>query len=37
VVVFVGTSPRGDLQVRVADGKVHIDSDGTSRSSMRVV
>jgi len=30
-VVFVGTFTTGDLQVRVADGKVHIDSEGSMR------
>ncbi|MBT9459441.1 MAG: acyl CoA:acetate/3-ketoacid CoA transferase [Burkholderiaceae bacterium] len=28
-VVFVGTFTAGDLQVRVADGKVHIDAEGS--------
>ncbi|MFZ2652985.1 MAG: acyl CoA:acetate/3-ketoacid CoA transferase [Burkholderiaceae bacterium] len=36
-VVFVGTFTAGDLQVRVADGKVHIDSEGTSRKFVREV
>ncbi len=30
-VVFVGTFTAGDLQVRIVDGKVHIDSEGTMR------
>ena len=36
-VVFVGTFTAGDLQVRVADGKVHIDSEGTMRKFVREV
>ncbi len=36
-VVFVGTFTTGDLQVRVADGKVHIDSEGTSAKFVREV
>ncbi len=36
-VVFVGTFTAGDLQVRVADGKVHIDSEGTSAKFVREV
>ena len=36
-VVFVGTFTAGDLQVRVAEGKVHIDSEGTTRKFVREV
>ncbi len=36
-VVFVGTFTAGDLRVRVADGKVHIDSEGTTRKFVREV
>ena len=36
-VVFVGTFTAGDLQVRVADGKVHIDSEGSLRKFVREV
>jgi len=36
-VVFVGTFTAGDLQVRVADGKVNIDSEGTSAKFVREV
>jgi propionate CoA-transferase len=36
-VVFVGTFTAGDLQVRVADGKVHIASEGTLRKFVREV
>ena len=36
-VVFVGTFTTGDLQVRVADGRVHIDSEGTARKFVREV
>jgi propionate CoA-transferase len=36
-VVFVGTFTTGDLQVRIADGKVHVDSEGTSRKFMSAV
>ncbi|HEX7440082.1 MAG TPA: acyl CoA:acetate/3-ketoacid CoA transferase [Caldimonas sp.] len=36
-VVFVGTFTTGDLQVRVADGKVHIDSEGSMRKFVREV
>ena len=35
--VFVGTFTAGDLQVRVADGQVHIDSEGTQRKFVREV
>lgn len=36
-VVFVGTFTTGDLQVRVVDGRVHIDSEGTARKFVREV
>ena len=36
-VVFVGTFTCGDLQVRVADGKVRIDSEGSMRKFVREV
>jgi propionate CoA-transferase len=36
-VVFVGTFTAGDLQLRVADGRVHIDSEGTMRKFVREV
>ncbi len=36
-VVFVGTFTAGDLQLRVADGRVHIDSEGTTRKFVREV
>jgi propionate CoA-transferase len=36
-VVFVGTFTAGDLQVRVADGKVQILSEGTSRKFVKEV
>ena len=36
-VVFVGTFTAGDLQVRVADGKVQILSEGTCRKFVREV
>ena len=36
-VVFVGTFTAGDLQLRVADGRVHIDSEGTTRKFVRDV
>ena len=36
-VVFVGTFTAGDLQVRVANGQVHIDSDGTSAKFVQEV
>ena len=36
-VVFVGTFTTGDLQVRVVDGRVHIDSEGTGRKFVREV
>ena len=36
-VVFVGTFTAGDLKVRVADGRVHIDSEGTTRKFVRAV
>ena len=36
-VVFVGTFTTGDLQVRVADGKVEIDSEGTCAKFVRAV
>jgi propionate CoA-transferase len=36
-VVFVGTFTAGDLQVRIANGKVHIDSEGTTRKFVREV
>ncbi len=36
-VVFVGTFTAGDLQVRVEGGKVHIDSEGTTRKFVRAV
>ncbi len=36
-VVFVGTFTTGDLQVRVAEGKVHIDSEGSMKKFVREV
>jgi propionate CoA-transferase len=36
-VVFVGTFTAGDLQVRIAEGKVRIESEGTSTKFMRAV
>jgi len=36
-VVFVGTFTAGDLQVRIAEGKIHILSEGTSRKFVRAV
>ena len=36
-VVFVGTFTAGDLQVRVADGKVHIDSEGSMKKFVHAV
>jgi propionate CoA-transferase len=36
-VVFVGTFTAGGLAVRVADGKVHIDAEGTQRKFVREV
>ena len=36
-VVFVGTFTTGDLQVRVANGQVHIDSEGTCVKFVREV
>ena len=36
-VVFVGTFTAGDLQLRVADGRVHIDSEGTTRKFVHEV
>ncbi len=36
-VVFVGTFTCGDLQVRIADGRVHIDSEGTSAKFVKAV
>lgn len=36
-VVFVGTFTAGDLQVRVSDGKLHIDSEGSMRKFVREV
>ena len=36
-VVFVGTFTAGDLQVRVTDGKVHIDSEGSMRKFVHTV
>jgi propionate CoA-transferase len=36
-VVFVGTFTAGDLQVRVAEGKVQILSEGTSRKFVKAV
>jgi propionate CoA-transferase len=36
-VVFVGTFTAGDLQVRIAEGKVHIVSEGTQRKFVREV
>ena len=36
-VVFVGTFTAGDLRVRVAEGKVHIESEGSMRKFVREV
>ena len=36
-VVFVGTFTTGDLHVRVAEGKVHIDSEGSMKKFVREV
>ncbi len=36
-VVFVGTFTAGDLRVRVEDGRVHIDSEGTQKKFVREV
>ena len=36
-VVFVGTFTAGDLQVRVAHGKVHIDSEGSMKKFVHAV
>ncbi|MGZ8259913.1 MAG: acyl CoA:acetate/3-ketoacid CoA transferase [Caldimonas sp.] len=36
-VVFVGTFTTGDLQVRIVDGKVAIESEGTCRKFVRAV
>ena len=36
-VVFVGTFTAGDLQVRVAHGKVHIDSEGSMKKFVHMV
>jgi propionate CoA-transferase len=36
-VVFVGTFTAGDLQVRVSEGKVHIDSEGSMKKFVREV
>ncbi|MEO5695732.1 MAG: acyl CoA:acetate/3-ketoacid CoA transferase [Burkholderiaceae bacterium] len=36
-VVFVGTFTAGELQVRVSDGKLHIDSEGSMRKFVREV
>nr|WP_316640780.1 acyl CoA:acetate/3-ketoacid CoA transferase [uncultured Roseateles sp.] len=36
-VVFVGTFTAGDLQVRIADGKVHIDSEGSLKKFVAAV
>jgi propionate CoA-transferase len=36
-VVFVGTFTAGDLQVRIEDGHVHIDSEGTQKKFVREV
>jgi propionate CoA-transferase len=36
-VVFVGTFTAGDLQVRIAGGQLHIDSEGTQKKFVREV
>jgi acyl CoA:acetate/3-ketoacid CoA transferase len=36
-VVFVGTFTAGDLQVRIAGGQLHIDSEGTQKKFVRAL